>query len=533
MIKQSILLLLLTFLLAACGPARTEPSPASTASPTPQLPSHPWWRDAVFYELFVRSFYDSNGDGVGDFNGITSKLDYLQSLGINAVWLMPINPSPSYHGYDVTDYYNVNPQYGTMDDFKRLLAEAHKRNIHIIIDMVLNHTSSQHPFFVNANNDINSPYRDWYIWSDTSLGSFWHPGKTGFYFGIFSDAMPDLNYRNPAVTAQMENAIRFWLNDVGVDGFRMDAINRLIEEGDKTENTPSTHEWLKGFYQFYKSADPNAYTVGEVFNAGPSLAKTYTGDQLDQIFNFELASSIINSANGGSSSAINSALTFALQDMPDGNYGTFLTNHDQNRVMSQLYGSTDKAKLAAFLMLTAPGTPFIYYGEEIGMQGEKPDEDIRRPMQWDSTSNAGFTTGTPWEPLAADFSTVNVAAQINDPGSLLSLYRQLISIRNQNSALRTGSLALVNTNNPNLYAALRMDNREALLIFANLQNKTIADYGLTLSNSNLRTGNATPSSIFGTGTFAVLTINSNGSLSNFKPLAEIPPYGMYILKIKQ
>ncbi len=532
MTKQ-LIPILLTLALAACVPAATPPAPISTASPTPQPPSHPWWRDAVFYELFVRSFYDSNGDGIGDFNGVTAKLDYLQSLGINAIWLMPINPSPSYHGYDVTDYYNVNPDYGTMDDFKHLLAEAHKRNIHIIIDMVLNHTSSQHPFFVNANNDINSPYRDWYVWSDSSQGSFWYQGKTGYYFGIFSPTMPDLNYRNPAVTTQMENVIRFWLNDVGVDGFRMDAINRLIEEGSKTENTPSTHEWLKGFYQSYKSDNPNAYTIGEVFGAGSSLAKTYTGNQLDQIFNFELAASFVNSANGGSNSAINSALTFALQDMPDGNYGTFLTNHDQNRVMSQLYGNTDKAKLAAFLMLTTPGTPYIYYGEEIGMQGEKPDEDIRRPMQWDSTNNASFTAGTPWEPLASDFSTVNVAAQTNDPNSLLSLYRQLISIRTQNFALRTGSLTLLNTNNPSLYAALRMENNEALLVFANLQNKPATDYGPTLSNSNLKPGNAVLSPIFGTGTFADLTINSNGSFSNFKPLAEVPPYGMYILEIKQ
>ena len=532
MTKQ-LIPILLTLALVACVPATHPLAPASTVSPTPQPPSHPWWRDAVFYELFVRSFYDSNGDGIGDFNGITAKLDYLQSLGINAIWLMPIYPSPSYHGYDVTDYYNVNPDYGTMDDFEHLLSEAHKRDIHVIIDMVLNHTSSRHPFFVNANNDINSPYRDWYIWSDASQGSFWYQGKTGYYFGIFSPTMPDLNYRNPAVTTQMENVIRFWLKDVGVDGFRMDAINRLIEEGSKTENTPSTHEWLKGFYQSYKSDNLNAYTIGEVFGAGSSLAKTYTGDQLDQIFNFELAASFVNSANGGSNSAINSALTFALQDMPDGNYGTFLTNHDQNRVMSQLYGNLDKARLAAFLMLTAPGTPFIYYGEEIGMQGGKPDENIRRPMQWDSTSNAGFTTGTPWESPANDFSTINVAAQTNDPNSLLSLYRRLISIRNQNPALRTGSLTLINANNPNLYAALRADNGEALLVFANLQNKPINDYGLTLSNSNLKSGNAVLSPIFGTGTFAGLNINSNGSFSNYKLLVEIPSYGMYILKINQ
>jgi alpha-amylase len=530
MLKQLIPFLII-FLLAACVPTRIQSASVSTASPTPQPPSRLWWRDAVFYELFVRSFYDSNGDGIGDFNGVTTKLDYLQSLGVNAIWLMPIHPSPSYHGYDVMNYYAVNPQYGTMDDFKRLLNEAHKRNIRIIIDLVLNHTSSQHPFFVNANNDPSSQYRDWYVWSDKSSGNAWYPGKAGYYFSIFSSTMPDLNYRNPAVTAQMENVVRFWLTNVGVDGFRMDAINRLIEEGGNTENTSSTHKWLKGFYQFYKSDNPNAYTVGEVFNADASLAKTYTGDQLDQTFNFELAASIINSINGGSNSAINSALTFAQQDLPDGDYGIFLTNHDQNRVMSQLYGDVQKAKLAAFLMLTSPGTPFIYYGEEIGMQGEKPDEDIRRPMQWDSTDSGGFTTGTPWEAPADDFSTVNVAAQANDPSSLLSLYRQLITIRTQHPALRGGSLTLLNTNNSALYAALRMDDSETVLVLANLQNKSITDYDLTLSNSNLQTGNAAFSPIFGAGNFASLIVGSNGSLSNFKPLLEIPPYGMYILRI--
>ena len=263
-----------------------------------------------------------------------------------------------------------------------------------------------------------------------------------YYFGIFCDCMPDLNYNNPEVTAQMEDVTRFWLNDVGVDGFRMDAVNRLIEDGTKTENTPATHAWLKGFYTFYKSEKPDAYTIGEVYGADASLAKTYTGDQLDEAFNFEIATGIINSANTGSNISVNSALTFATQTLPNGDYGTFLTNHDQDRLMSDLDGDIGKAKVAASLLLTSPGTPFIYYGEEIGMQGEKPDEDIRRPMQWSGDENAGFSGGQPWRAPAADYPQVNVAAQENNPNSLLSHYRNLVNLRNAHSALRVGPVRL-------------------------------------------------------------------------------------------
>ncbi len=525
---KRLLLLALALFVFACAPAPLSGSPAATPNPT--LP-RPWWREAVFYEIFVRSFYDSNGDGIGDFNGITAKLDYLKDLGVNALWLMPINPSPSYHGYDVTDYYSVNPQYGSMDDFKHLLAEAHSRGMHLIIDLVLNHTSDQHPNFVDANNDPSSPYRDWYIWSDSSQGSYWHPGKTGFYFGIFCDCMPDLNYRNPAVTAEMEKVVRYWLQDIGVDGFRLDAANRLIEEGNKTENTSSTHEWLKGFYTSYKSDNPNAYAVGEVYGAGSSLVKSYTGDQLDQAFDFELATSILNSANGGSNAAIDSALTFAQQDLPDGNYASFLTNHDQNRVMSTLSGNIQKARLSAFLLLTSPGTPYLYYGEEIGMQGEKPDEDIRRPMQWSSATNAGFSTGTPWRAPAVDFTTVNVSTEENDPASLLNLYKQLINLRQQHPALTDGSLILPTTNNPAVFASLRLDPHETLLILANLKGQAISGYNLTLARSGLQPGNVSLVPIFGSGTYNNLSIGSNGAINGLTPLPELPPYSMMILKL--
>lgn len=206
MLKRIFFTLLLFSLLASCA------SPFPGFGSASQAGSLPWWRTAVFYEIFVRSFYDTDNDGIGDFNGIIQKLDYLESLGVTAIWLMPIHPSPSYHGYDVLDYYAVNPEYGTMDDFKTLLEEAHKRDIRIIIDLVLNHTSSQHPWFLEANSDPNSPYRDYYVWEDESKGSGWHKGKHGYYYGLFWGGMPDLNYNNPAVTGDMLNVTEYWLN---------------------------------------------------------------------------------------------------------------------------------------------------------------------------------------------------------------------------------------------------------------------------------------------------------------------------------
>ncbi len=492
----------------------------------------------MFYEVFVRSFYDTDGDGIGDFNGVTAKLDYLSGLGVNALWLMPINPCPSYHGYDVTNYYAVNPQYGTMADFRRLLAEAHKRGMHVIIDMVLNHTSSMHPFFVDAMRGPQSTYYDWYLWSGTNQGQYWHPlqgDPTRYYFGIFCDCMPDLNYRNPAVTAGMEQVVAFWLKNVGVDGFRLDAVNRLIEEGTRTADTSATHDWLRGFYQFYKAQKPDAYTVGEVYAADASLVKSYEGNQVDQAFNFELASDFIGSANAGTNSAAESGLTFATGTLPDGNYATFLTNHDQNRLMSVLRGDTDKAKLAAFLLLTSPGTPYIYYGEEIGMQGEKPDEDIRRPMQWDSSANAGFTTGTPWRPPAPDFDAVNVAAEANDPGSLLETYRTLIAARKEHAVLDTGQVMLLNTGNPAVYAVLRADLNETLLVMANLQDQPVMDYGLTLNNSDaqqkLPAGTFSVVPVLGSGSVPDITVGADGKIDRYQPLASLPPHGMYILKV--
>ncbi len=530
------LLLALSFLLTSCLTSTPTPPPPTRLPATvqatesaPESGSAAWWRDAVFYEIFVRSFNDSNGDGIGDFNGITQKLDYIQSLGVNGIWLMPIHPSPSYHGYDIVNYYAVNPQYGTLADFKNLLAEAHKRGIKIIIDLVLNHTSSQHPFFMDANSSPDSKYRNWYVWSDQP-GDHWHQGNGGYYYGYFWGGMPDLNYRNPEVTAQMEEVTRFWLEDIGVDGFRIDAVKHLIEEGSKLENTQATHDWLKGYYTFYKGVNTNAYTVGEVYGAGAFLATKYA-EQTDQIFNFELASGFVNSVQGESNTGLNGAWSFTLKDIQDGNYATFLTNHDQNRVMSVLNGNVQKAKLATVLLLTSPGTPFIYYGEEIGMQGKKPDEDIRLPMQWSADANAGFTTGTPWRAPFTNYTEVNVAAQDQDPNSLLNLYRTLGKLRADHPALRGGKIAVLSTGNSGVFAMLRTDGTEHFLVIVNLKGEPISDYALDLKEKFLPEGSFTPASQLDATTASALTV-TGGLFTDYKPLPELPAYQAYVFQLK-
>ncbi len=534
--KRVYLILLLAFLLTNCSPAATPvatPSPEIQATATPIAPASPWWEKAIFYEIFVRSFYDSDGNGIGDFNGITAKLDYLDDLGITAIWLMPIHPSPTYHGYDVIDYRQVNPDYGTMDDFKRMLAEAHVRDIRIIIDLVVNHTSKQNPWFMDANNDPQSPYRNWYIWSETNpgyagpLGRAWHDGKHGYYYGVFGDNMPDLNFNNPAVTTEMNDITKFWLNEVGIDGFRLDAVKYLIEQEQSQESTHSTHVWLRDFYTYYKSLDNDAYTVGEVSGASAFIAKTYTGDQLDEVFAFELAGSFLSSANGETNSAVNRGVQYHAKTLPTGAYATFLTNHDQNRVMSVLGGSIEKAKVAAALMLTAPGTPFIYYGEEIGMEGMKPDEQIRRPMQWSAAINGGFTTGIPWEPLDPNYPIANVSGKMANPQSLLAYYRSLIALRRQHSALSGPDVKMISPNNLGVYSVLRYNEDEQILVVTNLSKTPVSKYSLNLQESVLPDGSYHLTSLFGTVAATDLTV-AGGAMKTFIPLPELAPYTTYI-----
>ena len=552
--RRLIQLIALVLLLAACIPpasttapptATPQPTSASTSTPistpaptaTPQTTNAAWWNDTVFYEIFVRSFYDSNGDGIGDLQGIIRKLDYLSALGIRGIWLMPIHPSPSYHGYDVTDYRAVNPDYGTLDDLKQLLAAAHQRGIKVIMDFVLNHTSVQHPWFVASQNP-QSDKRDWYIWSDTDPGylgpwneQVWYPAKDGYYYSVFDKAMADLNYRNPAVTQEMEATARFWLHDVGIDGLRLDGARHLIEQGRMQANTKATHEWYKQFYTFYKGVAPQALTIGEVWDTAFAAVPYVQNKEMDLVFNFDLASTYMAGVSSGDAGKLNDGIKFAITYFPPGQYGSFLTNHDMDRVMSQFGSDEEKAKTAAVLYLTLPGVPFIYYGEEIGMLGAKPDEQIRAPMQWSAEANAGFSSATPWEPLNADYKTRNVTGQDIDPNSLLALYRTLIGLRNAHPALRAGQWYPVASASSHVFAALRATQDEAILIVLNLSDAPVKDNKLSLANGPLK-GQLNLQALIGAGSFNSLSANAEGGFTDYVPLAELPAHARLVLQLR-
>lgn len=506
-------------------PASATPiPPTATAVPSPtptQMPvSHFWWDDRVFYELTVRSFSDSNGDGIGDFNGLIDKLDYLNDgdpntttdLGVTGIWLLPIFASPSQHGYDVTDYYVVNPQYGTMDDFRRLLDEAHRRGIRVIIDLVLNHTSNQHPLFVQSQ-DVKSPYRDWYIWAEVDPGwkgmwnnQVWYPLNGDYYYAFFWEGMPDLNYTNPAVTAEMENVTRFWLEEVGIDGFRLDAIGSLIEKGPVTVETKASHDWFANFFQFYKGIKPDAMTIGEVWREDAVVIPWVANRQVDLAFEFDLSAAMLASVNEGDSSRLLNTLTAGTSLFPKGQFGIFLTNHDMKRTINQLGGSLAKAKAAASLYFALPGVPFVYYGEEIGLFGMAPHEIDLHTMQWTAGKYAGFSQAKPSTPLDANYPIYNVAAETGDPNSLLSHYRALISLRNSHPALRTGDLFLLSTNHQGLFACLRSASEESVLTMVNLTNATLHDFRLNLPSSALPPGEYVPVPLLGKTPSTPLTV---------------------------
>ena len=514
----------------------------------------PWWNDRVFYEVFVRSFNDSNGDGIGDLNGLIEKLDYLNDgdpattddLGVTGIWLMPIMQSPSYHGYDTTDYYTVNQDYGTNEDFKRLIEEAHKRGIEVIVDLVLNHTSSEHPWFVESASDPASAKRDWYRWSDKDDGSkapwsgggpVWHKKGIDYYFALFWEGMPDLNYDNPEVTQEMENVARFWLEEMGADGFRLDAIRHLVEEGQTYSNTPATHAWWKSFDDFVDSVDPQALTVGEIWDTTDAVVPYVRDDEVDLAFEFDLAQGILTSVQRREPQATSQEVAEMLAAFPPGQFATFLTNHDQGRVATQLFKDPAGNKLAATVLLTMPGVPFIYYGEEIGMTGGKPDEKIRTPMQWTGDSKGGFTDGKPWEPLNADVKKVNVAAQEADSTSLLSHYRQLIGLRNEHAALRQGEFVPVDSSCPSTFAYMRQldsgsadhPNGQTVLVVVNFAAKG-EQTGCTFSYSGdaLTGGHISGARPADRQDVAPFTVDADG-FGDYAPVASLAPRAGYVL----
>ena len=538
---------ILLFIAILTGCATSTPAPTDTPIPTVEPTATPdpyagtdgyrWWNDTVFYEIFVRSFRDSDGDGIGDFNGIIEKLDYLEGLGIKGIWLMPIHPSPSYHGYDVTDYYAVSPDYGTMDDFKRLLEEAHEREIRIIIDFVMNHTSSRHPWFQSALTP-GSQYKEWYVWSESDPGTpgpwgakaWYRAGNGQYYYAIFWDQMPDLNYENPAVREEMKKVTSFWLEEVGVDGFRLDAV-RYVVEGDQLADSKANHAFLEEWGQYYRNINPQAFSVGEAWTDNANVREyTNTNRELDSAFNFDL-SAAMGTLSQGNVSTFRFVLQTTIRDFPEQDNANFLTNHDMPRVMNVLgVDKEQKAKLAAGILLTAPGIPFIYYGEEIGMSGTKPDELIRTPMQWEDEPGAGFTDGTPWQPVNSDLATVNVAQQEGEASSLLETYRTFIQLRNEHSALRVGKTYVAESNSNKIVSYLRASSDETILVLINIDDEPLSGYELDLSVGPLL-GQYNAASLLEAATIDPLTANDTGGFDDYVPLRELSPYGIFVIQL--
>jgi alpha-amylase len=534
----------IVLLVAACG--SSEPSAAAPGGSPPvcaipavrAAPVGPWWADRVFYEVFVRSFQDSDGDGIGDLRGLTSRLDELNDgdptttddLGVTALWLMPVADSPSYHGYDVVDYEKVETDYGTAADFRALIAAAHDRGIAVIVDLVLNHTSRLHPWFQDSITP-GSAHDEWYVWS-TSKPAFarsdgtavWHQAGARWYYAYFWEGMPDLNLKNPDVTAALDGVGRFWLDEMGVDGFRLDAARHLIEDGKQLENTPATFEWLAGYRSRLEADRNDALLLGEVWDA-TSMASSYVRKgSLDMTFNFDLASATISSLRAGKAGFIEGSLAEASTAYPDGEMATFLTNHDQNRVIDQVGGDPAAAKLAGTLLLTGPGVPFIYYGEEIGLGGSKPDEQIRRPMRWDAAvPNDGFSDGTPWEPLGDDVVGTDVATEAHDPDSILSRYRDLIRLRAAHPALARGGVVAADSPTESVLAFLRTSANETDLVVANLGDSAVATPTLNLAAGPL-CGDLTAQLLFGAeGEVAAPHVTATGGFAGYVPVAALGP----------
>lgn len=418
-----------------------------------------WARTAVFYEIFVRSFADGDGDGSGDFKGLTEKLDYLKELGVTALWLMPCFDSPSYHGNDCSDYNTINPAYGTNAEFLRFLTAAHAQGMKVIIDLAVNHTSAHHPWFIQAQKSPRNPYRPYYVWADafddvTAKGPWgetaWRGWRDRFYLALFAADMPDLNFRYAPLREEIKKIAGYWLDpnhdgdpSDGVDGFRVDAAMHI----DHTD-ADVTHAWWQEFNAYVKAINPNAFLVGEVY-AGNERVASFLQD-MDSCFNFSLANRFVYMSGGRYSDPVASLSKIHQKYFEySKNYidSTFITNHDQARIATIVGGDLRLEKLSASLLLTLPGTPFIYYGEELGQQANKPDEYIRGPFDWYAAAQGdGMTLGQAgFLKYTLPDDGISVEEQEKDPRSLLNYYRTLIRIRKENPSFFTGAYRVIPT----------------------------------------------------------------------------------------
>jgi alpha-glucosidase len=489
-----------------------------------------WWKFGVIYQIYPRSFKDSNNDGIGDLRGIIGKLDYLnngtpESLGIDGLWISPFFRSPMKDfGYDIADYRDIDPMFGTLADFKELLAEAHKRNIHIIVDLVLNHSSDLHPWFIESRQNKENPKADWYIWHSGKGGkrpnnwfsqfelqnAWWYePKRKEFYLGTFTRNQPEVNWRNPELRNEMFDLVRYWL-DMGVDGFRLDVVNWFIKD-DQFRSNPYTLKSADFQKHIYDRNRPETIDicrqlrsitdqyegrmlVGEVYTDDPKTASRYCGngdDALHMAFNFNFLFQPWNARK------IYHSINDWYDNLEPGAWPNFtFSNHDNLRhIYRYRLGRWTEARgrVAAALLLTLRGTPFIYYGEEIGMTGstlrKKDARDpltrkawlvkkfrrdmARTPMQWDSSVNAGFSAATPWLPVDAGYLSNNITAQSAVDGSLLNFYKQLIWLRKQHQTLQSGAISFLPEYLPNLLVFLREDDLGKILVILNFTQKSI------------------------------------------------------------
>jgi alpha-glucosidase len=560
-------------------------APAEAAKTVPN--DGPWWKHALIYEIYPRSFQDSNGDGIGDLNGITQRLDYLQSLGINAIWLSPIYPSPQVDfGYDISDYENIDPQYGTLADFDRLVAEAGKRNMRIIMDMVMNHTSDKHAWFVESASSKTNPKRDWYVWRDGKAGgtppnnppnnwtsvfghSSWQydPKTNQYYYHRFYIQQPDLNWRNPEVEKAMFASVKFWL-DRGVAGFRLDAIPTLFEDpklrdaktlpgtnafGDQNQestlydNLPEVHDVMRRLRAVVDKYPGNRVLIGETYLPNvQELDKWYGGSKHNEL---ELPMDMqVGFTNKLDANLFRQRIADA-EDRINGNQPLFVfDNHDNTRSWNR-YGDGvhDEAiaKLIAALLLTSRSTALMYYGEEIGMVTTPParKEDVkdpigitgwpkekgrdgeRTPMQWDNSKNAGFSSAeTTWLPVAPDYMTKNVKAEESEPESLLNWYKKLIELRRDDSALRDGQQVMLDETNGSVLSYVRkgVGGDPAIVVALNCTDKPQT---ITLD----------PGTAHVSGAAVTTVLTSDRSLEQTVSLKNItlPPYATWVGTIRQ
>jgi len=456
------------------------------------------WPYGVKYEIFPMSFADGDGNGKGDFKGMTAKLDYLKDLGINGIWLMPIMPSDTYHKYHVIDYKGIDPDYGSLADFKIFVDEAHKRNIKVITDFVINHTGNLHPWFLEAQKGKDNPFRDYYVWGkkdsirnqifkktvsfDSDNIRKWHPVKgdtlSEQYYGYFNGLCPDLNLDNPKVKEEILDIAKFWLTDVKVDGFRMDAARHIFMD----ERAEDNHAFWIWFRAEMEKIRPDVYLVGEVWSDSKTVAPYLKG--LPSLFNFDLGYAITNVAYSGQDTI---GLVKKYKDISDyyksitTEYldATFIKNHDQTRLLTEFKGDQNKARVAASLLLTLPGTPYLYYGEEIGMLGDKlktyedffgPDAYVREPFIWDADKNDPAQTSWEKPEFSTDKSVVPEKRQADDPSSLLNFYKGLIRYRNSSLPLTQGEIDYSGIDRSEIVSFKRKFNEEEELVVHNVSD---------------------------------------------------------------